>query len=171
MSLEPFFSLSPRSPQAYTYNPDHPDVPSVFAYTVIRGATYTPTINSLEYQHKTDQAYLSHDPVSTSDQAIHKYGRQCTIRVEFNGFNVDTSHQYLLLFRLAKDLGSPVVQLFVGTSLVRAETLSQSPHDDIGILLDAPGNDMYVNVFARLAAADNSPNHGFLFKGVDCYLL
>lgn len=176
MSLEPFFSLSPLSPYAYTYDAANSNNPYAFAELITFGGftlSYTP--RRLADQHSNDQILLEYDPVPQTDQSIASYVddfyRHCTARVLFRGTNVSTANQYLLVFRLARDFGAPIAQFFVGTQFVRAEALTASPYDDIAILLDTPGDDVWVTTFVRLAVAGAGASHGFFFKGVDCYLL
>jgi hypothetical protein len=125
-------------------------------------------------QHGDDQVLLAFDPVPQSDQTIASFAdhlyRRCGVYVAFRGVHVSTVNQYLLVFRLARSVGSPIAQFFIGTDLVRAETLTVSPYDDIAILIDMPGDNVYVYATVRLASAGNY-YAGFFFKGVDCYLL
>lgn len=176
MSLDPFFSLSPLSPSANTYDAANPQAPYGYAYLqTYGGQTAYHSARSLADQYSNDQVLLAFDPVAETDQAIASFGndvrRHCTARIDFIGENVSTVNQYLLVFRLAREIGSPIAQFFVGTQFVRGEALTQSPYDDIAILLDTPGNDVWVRMTVRLAAPDASYYHGFYFKGVDCYLL
>jgi hypothetical protein len=174
MSLTPSFSLSPLSPSAYTYDPANPNLPffksRVSTYGVVQ-IWVGPS--SLQEAYSNNHALLAYDPVPDTEQTINDLAndvyRRCAVGLAFAGFNVSTANQYLLVFRL-QGLGSPVVQFFVGSSLVRVETPTQSP-EDIAILLDTPGNGTSVYVTVRLAENDNYFGHGFFFKGVDCYLL
>jgi hypothetical protein len=177
-SLKPFFSLSPLTPGQYTYDPANPSKPHCIAYFVSYGGRLdlSGTAN-LEGQYNANQVLLGWDPVPETEQTLTNLAddiyRHCAIFLVFKGTNVSTNNQYLLIFRLARALGSshPIAQFFVGSSFVRAEGLTQSPHDDIAILLDAPEDNMYVYAVVRLAAAGNSVFESFFFKGVDCYLL
>lgn len=176
MSLDPFFSLSPLSPNANTYDAANTTAPYANAYLRSFGGMtnfYNPY--TLTSQQANDQLLIAYDPVTDSDQTATNYVsdlyRRCTVHAVFKGTNVDTNNQYLLIFRLARAFGFPTAQFFIGTDFVRAEPLTASPHDDIAILLDVPGDNMYVHTFVRLAAPGSSHGHGFFFKGVDCYLL
>jgi hypothetical protein len=175
MSLDPFFSLSPLSPYAYTYDAANPNNPCAFAYlNTYGGYTDLYSLRRLTDQHSDDQILLAYDPVPQSSQTIASFAddfvRRCVVRVAFRGYNVSTVNQYLLVFRLARWTGSPIAQFFIGTDLVRAETLTVSPYDDIAILIDTPGVNVWVTANVRLATAGNY-NQGFFFKGVDGYLL
>lgn len=176
MSLEPFFSLSPVSPLAQTYDAGNPSAPYAYAILATDGGVtscYAP--NKLTDQQMNNQILLAYDPVPEAEQSISDYNsdilRHCVVEVPFTGYNVSTLNQYLLVFRLARAFGSPIAQFFVGPNLVRDEALTQSPYDDIAILLDTPGDNVWVNMFVRLATPDGSNYHGFFVKGVDCYLL
>jgi hypothetical protein len=175
MSLEPFFSLSPLSPSAITYNAANPSAPHANAYLdTFGGFTRHVSPRTFSDQHSNNQILLGYDPVLDTDQTIttlfDSFYRRCAVSLTFSGHNVSTRNQYLLVFRLARAFGHPTAQFFVGTSFVRSEPLTQSPYDDIAILLDTPGNDFWVYAYVRLAG-DFSYYHGFFFKGVDCYLL
>ena len=118
---------------------------------------------------------LAFDPVPDTDQTIANVAndvyRHSAARISFRGTNVSTINQYLLVFRLGRELGSPTAQFFVGTQFVRAEALTQEPYDDVAILLDTPGDNISVYVTVRLAAGPAGTFHGFYFMGVDGYLL
>ena len=176
MSLDPFFSISPLSPVAFTYDAANPNAPYSSAYLhTFGGHTGYFSPRRMADQHSSDQILLAYDPVPEADQTIADLGddvyRRSTVQVLFAGNNVSTVNQYLLVFRLAREIGSPIAQFFVGTDFERAEALTQSPYDDIAILLDTPGTGVFVYIYVRLAAPDASSFHGFFFKGVDCYLL
>ena len=174
MSLQPFFSISPLNPTAYTYDAANPGNPYANAYLTTFGV-YTHASYSLASQHANDQLLLARDPVPDSNQAISNYNddvfRRSAVFAQFRGTNVSTVNQYLLVFRLARVFGSPIAQFFAGTQFLRAETLTASPYDDVAILLDVPGNSSYVYPIVRLAATGSGTYHGFYFMGMDCYLL
>ncbi|MHC4956301.1 MAG: hypothetical protein ACYTGZ_20865 [Planctomycetota bacterium] len=175
MSLDPFFSLTPRSPQYNGYNPSAPTEPYAYAYLYAYGVhTYSGSGLSLEEQHANDELMVAYNPVLDSNQTVAGYGddvrRRSAVLVSLRGINVSTVNQYLLVFRLAKRIGSPIAQIFMGTQFVRAETLTASPYDDIAILVDVPGNEVWTFPIVRLATTTNE-YRGFLFKGVDGYLL
>lgn len=175
MSCDPFFSLSPLNPQAYTYDAANPDDPyanaSLYATGVFHGE-FAP--RSLSDQYNNDQSLLFLNPVLDADQAINSLEddvyRKCTVRTYIYGTNIGAARQYLLVFRLKTQNGSPIAQFFIGNQFVREEAITQSPYDDVAILLDAPENQsIYATV--RLAAPDNTPYHGFFFMGLTCFLL
>ena len=185
MSLDPFFTLSPRNPRDFTYISRHPDAPYAMAnlhtyggYTTAWGTNvYGGGNRSLTGQYGQDQILLAWDPVPDTDQTLPSYPdnyRNCAVRVAFSGTKVSTLNQYLLMFRLAREGGAPIAQFFVGTQFVLGEALTQSPYDDIAILLDTPGNQITVYVTVRLAVVGGGTTtgfNGFYFKGVDGYLL
>jgi hypothetical protein len=176
MSLEPLFSLSPVNPRVYNYDPANPSFPYASAtLQAFGGFTRFYSPYTLADQHDDDEIHIGFDPVQESEQtitsAVDDFYRRCGVFLSFAGYNVNTVNQYLLVFRLAKALGSPIAQFFVGTSLVRDEALTQSPYDDIAILLDTPGDGSGVTMFVRLAGPTSSFYQSFFFKGVDCYLL
>jgi len=176
MSLEPFFSLSPLSPRAYTYDASNSAAPYASASLYSYGGVVRPFPGqSLEDQYNNNQILLGFDPAPDTEQTITSYTndlyRRSAISLLFYGKNVSTVNQYLLVFRLAHKWGSPIAQFFLGTSLVRDEALTQSPYDDIAILLDTPGDGVSLWIHVRLAASDSSYVHGFYCNGVDCYLL
>jgi hypothetical protein len=176
MSLDPFFSITPISVSDFTYNPANADAPYAYAdlrawggYTMYGG-------RSLANQANQDRILLAYDPVPDTDQTLTNWEtdvrRRCAARIYFRGINVSTLNQYLLVFRLGREFGSPTAQFFVGTQFVRAEALTQEPYDDVAILLDTPGDNIAVYVTVRLAApALSHAAHGFYFMGVDGYLL
>jgi hypothetical protein len=183
MSIDPFFSLSPRNPRDFTYLSRPPNAPYALAYLYTYGGhtsawetnQYGPGDLSLTGQYDQDQILLAWDPVPDTDQTLPGYPdsyRNCAVRVGFAGTKVSTRNQYLLFFGLARAGGSPIAQFFVGTQFVRGEALTQSPYDDIAILLDTPGNQTTVYVTVRLAVVGGPTGlDGFYFKGVDGYLL
>jgi len=176
MSLDPFFSLSPLNPSAHTYDAANKSAPWATAgLTSFGGYTAKNNPYNLASQHAGDQLLISHDPVADTDQTVTDietgFSRRSAVSATFTGVNVNTNNQYLLIFRLAKAIGAPIAQFFIGVDFVRAEPLTASPHDDIAILLDVPGDRQRVQMFVRLAAAGGGYGHGFFFKGVDCYLL
>jgi hypothetical protein len=176
VSLEPFFSLSPLNPGQYTYDPANPSEPYCIALFLTYGGRLDVSGDTnLAGQYNANQVFLGGDPVPESEQTltdlVDDVYRRCAVFLVFKGTNVSTTNQYLLIFRLARKVGSPIAQFFIGSSLVRAEEVTQSPHDDVAILLDSPGDNVYVHAIVRLAAANNSIFDSFFFKGVDCYLL
>ncbi len=176
MSLDPFFSLSPNSPYMNTYDGATPNAPNAYAYVqTFGGWSYPWSGRSLVDQHSSDKILLSYDPVSSSDQTmtnvVNDLYRRCSVQVIFRGTNVSTTNQYLLVFRLERSFGSPIAQFFVGSDFVRAEDISLSPYDDVAMLFDTPGDDVWTFVNVRLAAPGISYYAGFFFHGIDCYLL
>ena len=174
MSLDPFFSLSPLSPRAYTYDAANPSGPYANAYTrTFGGYTDYSSPYSLEAQHTSDELFLYSDPVLSTDQTIASLAddlyRRCALRFQFIGTNVSTSNQYLLVFRL-KGYSSGIAQFFIGSDFLKAQTLTGS-YDDIAILLDVPGDNTWVYVNVRLAGVGTPYYRGLFYKGVDCYLL
>jgi len=172
MALEPFFSLSPLHPKVYTYNASKPNEPYTSAYLNSYGSImFTNPPYRLTDQHSNDELILGCDPVDPADQTfadlVTSFYRRNAIRFVFYGYNVSTENQYLLLFSLRKITGTPIVQFFAGTTLVRSEELSGE--EQVAILMDVPGNNLWVSVVLRLAAPDYYSMFGF--KGMDCYLL
>ena len=175
MSCDPFFSLSPLNPQAYTYDAANPDDPyanaSLYATGVFHGA-WVPL--SMSDQYNNDQSLLYLNPALDTDQAINSLEddvfRKCAVRTSISASNIGAARQYLLVFRLKIYSGSPIAQFFIGNQFVREEAITQSPYDDVAILLDAP-DEAGLHATVRLAAPDNTPNHGFFFMGLTCFLL
>jgi hypothetical protein len=175
MSLDPFFSITPISVSDFTYNPANADAPYAYANLRTWGVYTMYGGRSLANQANQDRILLAYDPVPDTDQTLTNWNadvlRRCAARIFFRGTNVSTLNQYLLVFRLGREFGSPTAQFFVGTQFVRAEALTQEPYDDVAILLDTPGDDIVVGVTVRLAAGPITTTHGFYFMGVDGYLL
>ena len=175
MSLEPFFSLSPLTPDVYTYDASNPGAPHVRADLYTYGVhTRAYGRETLRGQHANNEILIARNPVPTNDQTItiyYDYTKRCSVQINWTGYNVDVTNQYLLIFRLARwGYGHPTAQFFVGTQFVRDEELTSAPHDDVAILLDCPGPG-YVVSLVRLAEPTEYNYTGFLFKGVDCYLI
>ena len=175
MSLDPFFSLSPLTPRVNTYDASNPGAPWVGAYlSTYGGYTYHYGIGTLGSHHANNEILIARDPVSTNDQTITStidFTKRCSAYVQWLGYNVDVTNQYLLIFRLARwAYQVSTAQFFVGTQFVRDEELTSVPHDDVAILLDCPGpGGVYCVV--RLAEPNEYTSTGFFFKGVDCYLI
>jgi hypothetical protein len=172
MTLQPFFSLTPLNPYDYTYNAAQPNAPYASAHLSSYGGVsfhYAPY--RLPDQHSSDEILLGYDPVDLTDQTISNFVtdgyRRNTLRFYLYGYNVSTENQYLLLFSLRYRGGTPSVQFFVGTELVRIEELDGE--EQVAILMDVPGNGVGTAVFVRLASSDYYSMFGF--KGMDCYLL
>jgi hypothetical protein len=172
MTLQPFFSLTPLNPSAYTYSAAQPGAPyahaSMYSYG---GVSFPYAPYRLTDQYSSDELVLGFDPVDPADQTIGNYYTTVysrnAIRFSFYGTNVSTENQYLLLFALRGLNGTPIVQFFVGTTLVRSEELSGE--EQIAILMDVPGDYVYTQVNLRLASSVSYSMFGF--KGMDCYLL
>jgi hypothetical protein len=176
MSLDPFFSITPISVSHFGYNSANADAPYAYANLRTWGGCTMYGGRSLANQANQDRILLAYDPVPDTDQTLTNWDadvhRHCAARIYFRGTNVSTLNQYLLVFRLGREFGSPTAQFFVGTQFVRAEALTQEPYDDVAILLDTPGDNIAVHVTVRLAApALSHAAHGFYFMGVDGYLL
>jgi hypothetical protein len=172
MALEPFFSLTPLNPRTYTYDPSKPDEPYVFAYMdSFGGVSRSDDPYRLASQHSNDELILGYDPVDPADQSILTTAvpifRSNTIVLSFRGTNVSSENQYLMLFSLQKRGGTPIVQFFAGTTLVRSEELSGE--EQVAILMDVPGDRASTFVYLRLASLNFHSMFGF--KGMDCYLL
>lgn len=172
MTLQTYFSLTPLIPQVFTYNAANPGDPNVSAtMDIYGGLSFYNSPNSLKHQYSNDELILGYDPVAPADQTIGNiitaFFKHNTIHIHFRGYNVSTEHQYLLLFSLRRLHGTPIVQFFIGTKLVRSEGLSGD--EQVAILMDAPGSGIGTHVFLRLASSDYYSMFGF--KGMDCYLL
>lgn len=171
MTLQPFFSLSPLKPYQTTFNPAQPNAPRASARFLSSGGVSKNSFPySLEDQHNNNELILGYSPVDPANQAINDikdvYGYS-SLNLIFYGINVRTDNQYLLLFSLRNLSGSPQVQFFVGTKLVRIEKVDGE--EQIAIVLDVPGDSIPSYVIVRVASILNHATIGF--KGVDCYLL
>ncbi len=172
MALQPFFSLTPSRPQAFTYDSANPSAPYASGYLAsFGGFTSFASPYRLGDQNTNDEIIVGYDPVDLADQTIgsliNDLRRRCTIQVYFVGYNVTTANQYLLLFALRRVWGSVSAQFFVGADLVRTEQLSGD--EQVAILMDTPGSGVTVHVYVRLASPDFFAIMGF--QGMDCYLL
>jgi hypothetical protein len=171
MALEPFLSLTPTNPYDSTYDPGNPDVP--YAYGQLRtfgGRTAYSGWFPLETQYSNDMIIVGGNAVALSDQTISSLNdlyQRCTIWIEFQGRNVSTKNQYLLLFALQHIVFDARAQFFVGTELVWVEEIHSD--EQVAILMDVPGENMWVDVYIRLASPSFWATMGF--KGMDCYLL
>ena len=170
MALQPFFSLTPLSSYAHTYDAANPAAPYTLAYLNSFGGATGPGWRDLAYQYNNDEIIVGYDPVDLTDQTIgivvNDVYRRCSILIRFVGNNVSTENQYLLLFAL-HGLEASAAQFFVGADWVRTEPLSRD--EQVAILLDCPGSGVYTHVCVRLASAYHYAAMGF--KGMDCYLL
>ncbi len=174
MALNSFFSLSAVNPFVYTYNPANPNDPYVHAYLYSYGGhtrSYFPY--RLPNQVNDDQIIVGYDAVDLADENdITNYAdeirKRCVIQTFFRGRNVTTAQQYLLVFKFHKLVDNTAVQFFIGTDWVRTEPLNNTD-DQVALLIDVPGNNMWVYVYARLAA--DYPARSMGFKGVECYLI
>ena len=171
-ALQPFFTLSPSSPQDNTYNAANATAPyglgQLYCFGIYTGYT---TPKRFSDQYAANEVILGYDPVALTDQAIsdvpNDVYRRPSLRIDFRGYNVNTGNQYLLLLALRRVQGTPTAQIFVNTSLVDTEELSGD--EQMAVLLDCPGDGIATTVYVRLAS------HYYwsqmAFKGVDCYLL
>ena len=169
MALEPFFSLTPLNPEVHTYDASTPHKPYASAkMNSYGGLTFSQPPYRLTDQHSNDELLLGYDPVDPADQAFDpRFYRRNTVFFLFSPTNVHTENQYLLLFSLRKLAGTPIVQFFVETTLVRSEELTGE--EQVAILMDVPGDHVGILVYLRLASPDYYSLFGF--KGMDCYLL
>lgn len=171
MALQPLFSLTPRSPRAYTYNPAAPDAPYGAGSLYSFGGFTDSGTRTLSDQFNNDEILLGFDPVDPGDQTlasrVDDLFRHCGIYIAFWGANVSTDNQYLLLLAFRRAQGIPTAQFFVGSDMVRTEELSGD--ETVGILLDTPGSGIHTAIYVRLASPSYATVMGF--KGMDCYLL
>ena len=171
MALEPFFSLTPNTPNGNTYDPANPSAPYATGILNCYGVVIGWGTWSLASQSANNEALLGYSATGLTDQTISNtvndlYGRS-SLRIWFTGQNVSTENQYLLLFALRGVQGSPTAQFFVNGALVDTEELSGN--EQVAVLLDCPGSGVRTTVHVRLASASYWAIMGF--KGVDCYLL
>ena len=171
MSLDPLFSMTPLNPFVNTYDPGSPDAPRAYGFMrTFGGHTYDLPPYSLQRQFDDGQIILGHDPVAPGDLAIDSmtddFHRRCCARLQFRGINVATDNQYLLLFAL-NGIAGATAQFFIGTEAVREEAVSGS--EQVAVLLDVPGDGIFVDFIVRLASASSTARLGF--QGMDCYLL
>lgn len=173
MALETFFSVTPKSPSIYTYNPSNPNAPHVSAYLYSWGGmTFHYGDHSLTGQYNNNEIIVGYDPVGLSEQTIANvvndaYKRN-VIRLVFNPRKVGSGNQLLLLFALRGIGGNPNAQFFLGTDLIRTQPLAGN--EQVAILMDCPPGDYpSVTVYVRLASDNYWAEMGF--QGVDCYLL
>jgi hypothetical protein len=174
MAIKPFFSLSAVKPSETTYDPANTNDPYAHAYLKSYGGVtryYTPYRR--QDQVNDDQIIIANDAVDLADENdINNYTndlyKRCVIYTFFSGVNVTTAQQYLLIFEFHKLYDNTAVQFFVGTDWVRTEPLNNTD-DQVALLIDVPGNNMWVSVYARLAADHNRKSMGF--RGVECFLI
>ncbi len=174
MALNPFFSLSAVNPFVYTYDPANPNDPYANAWLYSYGGhTRFDSPYKLQDQVNDDQIIVGYDAVDPADENdITNYTdelyKRCVIYTYFRGINVTPAQQYLLIFEFHRLYYNTAVQFFVGTDWVRTEPLNNTD-DQVALLIDVPGNNVYVNVYARLAADFYHKSMGF--RGVGCYLI
>lgn len=174
MSLTPFFSLSAVSPKVNTYDPASSGEPYASAWMSVYGLHAKSWSDTLAEQVAGDRLLLAYDPVEhTNDQVTYNNDvmERCSVLTTFAGHNVSTSNQYLLVYRLKRALGAPIVQFFSGLTLLSSVELKSSSTEDAAILIDVPGDGYSMYTGLRLAADSPHSYHGFYFMGVDCYLL
>ena len=172
MPITPFFSLSGMSPFDYQVNPGSPGEPYVRAWLYTGGGATDPGLQNLWNQHWTNEIIIGGANVPTSDVTIttpddwrsHSY-----IRVRFQGRNVSTENQYLLLYSLRRvnQTIDATAQFFVGNNLVDTQEIVGD--EQVAILIDCPGDGALINLFVRLASDSSVGTMGF--GGVDCFLL
>lgn len=169
MALEPFFSLTPINPRVYTYDASKPDDPHALAVMDCYGVmSLNHSPNRLTDHHSSDSLLLGWDPVDPAEQTFDPaFYRRNVVRFFFWGANVSTENQYLLLFSLKGRPGTPIIQFFTGTTLVRSEELSGE--EQVAILMDVPGDGVATYVYLRLACSNYYG--AFEIRGMDCYLL
>ncbi len=174
MALNPFFSLSAVNPSVYTYDPANPNDPYATAWLYSYGghtSFYSPY--KLQDQVNDDQIIVGNDAVNPADENdITNYAdelsKRCVISTFFYGTNVTPKQQYLLIFEFHKLYDNTAVQFFVGTDWVRTEPLNNTD-DQVALLIDVPGNNVWVSLYARLAADSSYKSMGF--RGVECFLI
>jgi len=169
MSLDTFLTLTPLTPFATTYDPSHSGSPYgrgfLHFYGVYVGDRYNN--DTLEWQYNSNEVLLAFDPVPLSNKVLGSYYNRCTMELMVQSFNVSLENQYLMIFHLNAPFGEPTAQFFVGTKLVREEIIGGE--EQVALLMDVPGNDIWVNVTVRLASIANLYKLGI--KGVDIFLL
>lgn len=174
MAIEPFFSLTPLSPTAHTYDPAQPDAPYASAgMRTFGGHTRRYEPYRLADQASNDEIILGYNPVELDDQEIVSVDddvfRRSAVYIWFHGYNVTADNQYLLVFGLRDHGYRPDVQFFVGLDFVRQDTVT-SMNDQVAILIDADPN-QFNNLFMRLAAPEEQHYERVGFLGLTCYLL
>ena len=180
MTLNPFFSLSANVPFHNSYNAASPGAAYAAAgLASYGGITYWFSPYRLSDQEADDEIVFAHDPVTLLDQSITSIQddvrRHCALYINFTGFNVSTSNQYLVVLGLSGFQGSPLggntglptAQIFVNMSLVRTEELDGQ--EQIAVLMDCPGNAIPTIVLVRMASANTWAR--MHFKGVQGYVL
>ena len=105
MTLQPFFSLSPLDPYAYTYDAANPNAPYAHALQYsFGGMTLYTYPHRLDDQYNNEELILGYDPVDPAEQTIGDLVadvyRRSALRIYFTGNNVSTENQYLLLFSI-----------------------------------------------------------------------
>jgi len=171
MILEPFFSVSPLRPFVNTYDPDHPNAP--YAYASMGNFGGSTFHFNFETQCNNNEIIIGDDPVDPTDQTIGDITadiiRRCAFTFFLRGYNITRENQYLMLFSLRSyNYPAPVIaQFFVGWELVSSEPVIGD--DQVAILMDVPGDQIFVPVYVRLASTDWYASLGC--RGMDCFLL
>ena len=175
MSLDPFFSLSPRKPIHQGYDAANPSDPYVNAYFFTYGGKTGPgPYDSLQSQYDNDRVLLAFDPVLDSDRQISSpedFRRRSSVWVKIAGQNMGAARDYLLVFRLKKRSGSPIAQFFVGNAYQSSEPIALPTYDDVPLQIEAPSGNSMLYIVVRLAASNSAYNNSFFFEGVDGYLI
>ena len=153
--LNPSFEISPLSPFSSGYDPATPNGPYAYARLYTYGGM-TRDYWSLQSQNNNDEIIIGYNPVSLSDtnnitNVTDQIYRKCSIHLLPRLLNVPDDSQLLVVFGFRNITGSPQLQFFVGTDLVRTETIDGT--EQIAILLDHPGGtNPYIQIYARLAS-------------------
>jgi hypothetical protein len=167
-------SLSPNTELGNTYDPANPSASYGTGWLACFGVTHGwggwSAGWSIAEQSANDETLLGYSVVELADQTISDletdvYGRSC-LRIIFRERNVSTEKQYLMLFAL-RGIGSPTAQFFVNGTLVDTEEVGSN--EQVAILFDCPGDDVWTTVYVRVASSSYNATIGF--SGVDIYLL
>ena len=176
MSPQALFSVDPLNPSANTYDPANPTAPwgwgNLYSWG---GKTYPSSIplGELAHQHGNNEIIIGNDAVPPSTPlypGLDSPWRHCAFYVSSGGKNVTTKNQYLYIFALRGDNGSPTAQFWVGNQEVDSELLTVGQNvEQHAILLDVPGDGHWVNIYIRLVSDKEWSAMGF--RGMTCYLL
>ena len=171
--LEPYFSLSPMSPNYY-YAPGN-NQPTIDArLSCYGGYLGYYSIYHLSDYSANDRFVIGRDAVSLSDEAditdVKAQIRQkSTVHVLFYGYYYPVGKQMLLIFGFGRNQNEPInIQFFINGDFVMSQPI-YGTSDQVAIIVELPEGSIWADVYARVAA--NSSSYTASFLGMHAYLI
>ncbi|MFQ5410025.1 MAG: hypothetical protein ACE5FI_16580 [Anaerolineales bacterium] len=179
MTLESFFTLTPQAPWQSS-EPSDSSVPGMRAFVnfwnlaALAWGGSSGTKPTLEAQLKEGWVYMSGGTAAPYDEDVEDVicnrERSQIVEIGFQGLNVSSHNQYLLVAGLHALGENAMVRVALFRDVLRTEHL-QPGDNTLALLIDCPRDRAWIYVDLKHIKMPSGKASAYIFKGVTCYLL